>query len=219
MNKYQPCPHQLEEEQRRVQRVRDEGHSQHYIDCGQNQHGHPVAPDKVEQTKHDLFGITGQDALRLAGISEDEIPAIQQDWFKLAYQRADQVKVIEGIPEMLNTLANREDAKIAIATSKLADEYQEYFVNKYNFAKLFKVAVTSADTKKHKPDPDPILAAMDKMGADPATTVYVGDTINDMKAAHAAGAKFAGALYSSANPDSIKDADFPLIKPADLLVI
>lgn len=183
------------------------------------QHGYPVAPDKVEQTKHDLFGITGQDALRLAGISEDEIPAIQQDWFKLAYQRADQVKVIDGIPEMLNALANREDAKIAIATSKLADEYQEYFVNKYDFAKLFKVAITSADTKKHKPAPDPILAAMDKMGADPATTVYVGDTINDMKAAHAAGAKFAGALYSSANPDSIKDADFPLMKPADLLEI
>ena len=183
------------------------------------QHGHPVAPDKVEQTKHDLFGITGQDALRLAGISEDEIPAIQQDWFKLAYQRAEQVKVIEGIPEMLNTLANREDARIAIATSKLADEYQEYFVNKYDFAKLFKVAITSADTKKHKPARDPILAAMDKMGADPATTVYVGDTINDMKAAHAAGAKFAGALYSSANPDSIKDADFPLMKPADLLKI
>ncbi|MCT3189588.1 HAD family hydrolase [Limosilactobacillus reuteri] len=183
------------------------------------QHGHPVAPDKVEQTKHDLFGITGQDALRLAGISEEEIPEMLKDWFDLAYQRADRAKVIEGIPEMLNTLANREDAKIAIATSKLADEYQEYFVNKYDFAKLFKVAITSADTKKHKPAPDPILAAMNKMGADPATTVYVGDTINDMKAAHAAGAKFAGALYSSANPDSIKDADFPLMKPADLLEI
>lgn len=183
------------------------------------QHGHPVAPDKVEQTKHDLFGITGRDALRLAGISEEEIPEMLKDWFDLAYQRADRAKVIEGIPEMLNTLANREDAKIAIATSKLADEYQEYFVNKYDFAKLFKVTITSADTKKHKPAPDPILAAMDKMGANPATTVYVGDTINDMKAAHAAGAKFAGALYSSANPDSIKDADFPLMKPADLLKI
>ncbi|MCR1863502.1 HAD family hydrolase [Limosilactobacillus reuteri] len=183
------------------------------------QHGHPVAPDKVEQTKYDLFGITGRDALRLAGISEEEIPEMLKDWFDLAYQRADRAKVIEGIPEILNTLANREDAKIAIATSKLADEYQEYFVNKYDFAKLFKVAITSADTKKHKPAPDPILAAMDKMGADPATTVYVGDTINDMKAAHAAGAKFAGALYSSANPDSIKEADFPLMKPADLLAI
>ena len=183
------------------------------------QHGHPVAPDKVEQTKHDLFGITGRDALRLAGISEEEIPEMLKDWFDLAYQRADRANVIDGIPDMLNTLANREDAKIAIATSKLADEYQEYFVNKYDFAKLFKVAITSADTKKHKPAPDPILAAMNKMGADPATTVYVGDTINDMKAAHAAGAKFAGALYSSANPDSIKDADFPLMKPADLLEI
>ena len=183
------------------------------------QHGHPVAPDKVEQTKHDLFGITGRDALRLTGIREEDIPEMLTDWFDLAYQRADQAKVIEGIPEMLNTLANREDAKIAIATSKLADEYQEYFINKYDFAKLFKVAITSADTKKHKPAPDPILAAMNKMGADPATTVYVGDTINDMKAAHAAGAKFAGALYSSANPDSIKDADFPLMKPADLLEI
>ena len=182
-------------------------------------YGHPVAPDKVEQTKHELFGITGQDALRIAGISEEKIPEIQKDWFNLAYERADRAKVIPGIPEMLAELARRPDTKMAIATSKQADEYQEYFVNRYDFAKFFQVAITSADTKKHKPEPEPILAAMDKMGADPATTVYVGDTINDLKAAHAAGVKFAGALYGSANPETIKDADFPLTKPADLLKI
>lgn len=182
-------------------------------------YGHPVAPDKVEQAKHELFGITGQDALRIAGISEEKIPEIQKDWFNLAYERADRAKVIPGIPEMLAELAKRSDTKMAIATSKQADEYQEYFVNRYDFAKFFKVAITSADTKKHKPEPDPILAAMDKMGADPATTVYVGDTINDLKAAHAAGVKFAGALYGSANPETIKDADFPLTKPTDLLKI
>lgn len=182
-------------------------------------HGHPVAPDKIEQTKHDLFGITGQDALRLAGISEDEIPAVQKDWFELSYKRLDQVKVIDGIPEMLNSLAKRNDTQLAIATSKLADEYQKYFVEKYDFAKLFKVAITSADTKKHKPSPDPILAAMKRMNAIPEKTVYVGDTINDLKAAHAAGIKFAGTLYSSANPDNIKNADFPLSKPSDLLEI
>lgn len=182
-------------------------------------YGHPVAPDKVEQTKHELFGITGQDALRIAGISEEKIPEIQKNWFNLAYERADRAKVIPGIPEMLAELAKRPDTKMAIATSKQADEYQEYFVNRYNFAKFFKVAITSADTKKHKPEPDPILAAMDKMGADPANTVYVGDTINDLKAAHAAGVKFAGALYGSANPETIKNADFPLTKPADLLRI
>lgn len=182
-------------------------------------HGHPVAPDKVEQTKHDLFGITGKDALKLAGIPDDEIPAIQQDWFDLAYARADRAKVIPGIPEVLTKLAERPDTKLAIATSKLADEYQQYFVQQYDFAKLFKVAITSANTKKHKPAPDPVLAAMEKMSADPATSVYVGDTINDLKAAHAAGIRFAGALYSSANPDSIADADFPLHQPSDLLKI
>lgn len=183
------------------------------------QHGYPVPADKVEQTKHDLFGITGKDALRLAGIPQEEIPAIQKDWFDLAYARADRATVIPGVPAMLAELAHRDNTQIAIATSKLADEYQTYFVEKYDFAKLFKIAITSADTKKHKPAPDPILAAMKQMNADPQTTVYVGDTINDLKAAHAAGIKFAGALYSSANPDSIKNADFPLQKPADLLSI
>ena len=182
-------------------------------------YGHPVAPDKVEQTKHELFGITGQDALRIAGISEEKIPEIQKDWFNLAFERSDRAKVIPGIPEMIAELAKRPDTQMAIATSKQADEYQEYFVNRYDFAKFFQVAITSADTKKHKPEPEPILAAMDKMGADPATTVYVGDTINDLKAAHAAGVKFAGALYGSANQETIKDADFPLTKPADLLKI
>lgn len=182
-------------------------------------YGHPVAPDKVEQTKHELFGITGQDALRRAGISEEQIPTIQQDWFNLAYQRADRAKVIPGIPEMLAALAKRPANHLAIATSKQADEYQEYFVNRYDFAKYFKVAITAADTQEHKPAPAPILAAMAKMGADPATTVYVGDTINDLKAAHAAGIKFAGALYGSANPDTIQHADFPLTTPANLLKI
>lgn len=182
-------------------------------------YGYPVAPEKVEETEHNLFGITGVDALRLAGIPEEKIPAMQKDWFKLAYERADQVKVIAGIPEMLQTLADRDDANIAIATSKIPEEFDKYFVNKYDFAKLFNVAITAADTKKHKPAPDPILAAIKKMGADPATTVYVGDTINDLRAAHAAGIKFAGALYGSAKPESIAEADFPLKTPSDLLNI
>lgn len=61
---------------------------------------------------------------------------------------------------------------------------------------------------------------MEEMGiTDPAQTVYVGDTINDLKAAKAAGVKSAAALYGSANPASIMGADFLLHEPADLLKI
>ena len=79
--------------------------------------------------------------------------------------------------------------------------------------------ITSADTVKHKPYPEPILAAVEKLGARPEESVYVGDTVNDLRAAKAAGVKFAGALYGSANLDAIKDADYPLTSPLDLLKI
>ena len=180
-------------------------------------HGYQVAPEDEEETMHRLFGITGVDALRIFGVKEDEIAPMVKEWFALSYQREDRVKILPGIPETLQTLAD-EGKNPAVATSKLQSEY-DHFKQQFAFAKLFNTVITSDDTKKHKPDPEPILAAVEKMGADPATSVYVGDTINDLKAAKAAGVKFAGALYGSANPDAIKNADFPLTSPADLLKI
>ena len=60
---------------------------------------------------------------------------------------------------------------------------------------------------------------MSQMHATPETAVYVGDTVNDEKAAHAAGVKFASALYGAANPEKIMDGDFLLYQPTDLLNI
>lgn len=179
-------------------------------------HGYRYTPEETDRLNKEGFGITADDALRLAKVSENELQPIQEEWFNLSYTRQDRVTVFPGIKEMLDDLAKRPDSKLAVATSKLAYEYAK-FKKRYFFASLFKVAITSEDTENHKPAPDPILAAVKKLGADPATTVYVGDTINDLKAAHAAGVKFAAALYGSADPDSIKaEADFLLQTPTDL---
>lgn len=182
-------------------------------------HGYQVAPEDEETTMHRLFGITGVDALKIFGVKEQDIAPMVKEWFALSYQREDRVKVLPGIPATLKELASRPGTQLAIATSKLRSEYDDHFAKQFAFAKLFDIVITSSDTSKHKPDPEPILAALKKMGAQPDSAVYVGDTINDLKAAHAAGVKFAGALYGSANPQEIKDADFPLSAPADLLKI
>lgn len=182
-------------------------------------HGYQVAPEDEEATMHRLFGITGVDALKIFGVKGQDIAPMVKEWFALSYQREDRVKVLPGIPAALKELASRPGTQLAIATSKLRSEYDGHFAKQFAFAKLFDIVITSSDTTKHKPDPEPILAALKKMGAQPDSAVYVGDTINDLKAAHAAGVKFAGALYGSANPQEIKDADFPLTKPADLLQI
>src|SRR5438132_743156 len=43
------------------------------------------------------------------------------------------------------------------------------------------------ETERHKPDPEPLLLAAERMGADPAQTAYVGDSPFDVLAAKAAG--------------------------------
>ena len=182
-------------------------------------HGYSIAPQDEQATMQRLFGITGEDALKLFGVKPEDRAAIQKEWFNLAYQREDRIKVIPQIPEALQALAAVPGNRLGVATSKLRSEYEEHFAQRYPFAKLFEAAITESDTAKHKPDPEPILAAVERLGATPEESVYVCDTINDLKAARAAGVKFAGALYGSANPAAIKDADYPLASPLDLLKI
>ncbi len=47
--------------------------------------------------------------------------------------------------------------------------------------------VTLEDTTEHKPDPAPLLVAVERMGGSVAEAVYVGDAVVDVRAARAAG--------------------------------
>lgn len=164
-----------------------------------------------------LFGITALDALRGAGVQEDELQPIFKEWFNLAYQHADRVSVFSGIDEMLSTLANRPEINLVAATSKTADEYDNEFAKNYQIAHYFDEHVTADDTKKHKPDPDPVLAGIASVNGQASESIYIGDTINDLKAAHAAGAQFGAALWGSVQPENLGGAEFQLEKPADIL--
>jgi pyrophosphatase PpaX len=52
----------------------------------------------------------------------------------------------------------------------------------------FDVVVAHEDTERHKPDPDPVLAAVERLGAAPEAAAYVGDSPFDIRAAKSAGA-------------------------------
>ncbi len=51
----------------------------------------------------------------------------------------------------------------------------------------FEVVVTNEDTTRHKPDPAPVFAALERLEAEPASAAYVGDSPFDIDAAKAAG--------------------------------
>jgi pyrophosphatase PpaX len=52
---------------------------------------------------------------------------------------------------------------------------------------LFATVVTSDDTTRHKPDPDPLRLAAERLHAKPTDCAYVGDSTFDIRAAKAAG--------------------------------
>jgi pyrophosphatase PpaX len=52
---------------------------------------------------------------------------------------------------------------------------------------LFETVVGGDETKRHKPDPEPLLLAAERMAAEPSDCAYVGDSPFDIRAAKAAG--------------------------------
>lgn len=71
-------------------------------------------------------------------------------------------------------------------------------------------------TSRHKPYPDPLLAALNLSGLSPSTDIwYVGDTEGDCTAARMAGLSFACALYGYG--DKFEGADAYLSKFSEIL--
>lgn len=108
--------------------------------------------------------------------------------------------------------------KTAIATSKVEAEFHRD-VTKFGLDQYFDAFVFSNEIKKGKPAPDMILKGIEKLDADPATTIYIGDTKFDLQAAHAANVQFALAGWWTKKTADFADTDYDLKTPTDLLTI
>ena len=60
---------------------------------------------------------------------------------------------------------------------------------------LFETVVGGDETERHKPDPEPLLLALARLGARPEETAYVGDAPFDVRAAKAAGLYAVGVTW------------------------
>ena len=91
--------------------------------------------------------------------------------------------LLEGADETVAEL-RRQGWRMAIATTKVR-RHVEAIVDKFGWRDTFDVLVGGDDVAKVKPDPEAFHLAMQRLGADPAETVVVGDTVNDVHAARA----------------------------------
>jgi pyrophosphatase PpaX len=120
-----------------------------------------------------------------------------------------------GVVDAVRSLARR--GVLGLVTSKLHYGAMRG-LRSAGLEDAFTVVVGADDVDRHKPDPAPVLAAVAQLGADPATTVFIGDSPHDMAAGRAAGVRTAAALWGPFPRDVLEphQPDIWLHTPADL---
>ena len=131
------------------------------------------------------------------------------------YQRAHERALTRPFPGVMETVGElaRRGKKLAIVTSKHRPGALRA-MGLCGLTAFFPVLVTPDDVPRGKPHPDPVLLALDQLGASPAEAVFVGDSPFDIAAGRAAGTPTAAALWG-AFPRAV--LDHLLKRPDELL--
>lgn len=110
----------------------------------------------------------------------------------------------EGAQETLSRLRARH-YRIGVVTSK-SRELALRGLKLCRLESLIDEAVFLEDTSRHKPDPEPIRLALEKLNSQPREAAYVGDSRHDIEAGRRAGVLTVAALWGPAPPDELKAA-------------
>ncbi len=94
-------------------------------------------------------------------------------------------KLYPGIIEILDELIER-GYSLSIVTSRLGNTAMQY-LDEMGINDKFDVIITANDVTEHKPEPGPLLAALEKLGAKRDEAIMLGDTRFDIGCCQNAG--------------------------------
>jgi pyrophosphatase PpaX len=121
-----------------------------------------------------------------------------------------------GVEPALEQLRDRGQ-RLGIVTAKRRATVELAFA-RLPLAHLFEVVVGGDETQRHKPDPEPLLLALDRLAAAPGQAAYVGDSPYDMQAARAGGLFAVGVTWGGIHDRAaLGDADVVVDSAEELL--
>jgi len=103
------------------------------------------------------------------------------------------IQPFDGVGEMLADLHAR-GYSLGVVTSKM-QHFARRGMRIFDLERYFDVAVFHDDVTRHKPDPEPLLEAARRAAVDPRDAFYIGDSIHDVVAGHAAGMTTVAVLW------------------------
>jgi phosphoglycolate phosphatase len=98
---------------------------------------------------------------------------------------ADRSRPYPGVVDGLEVLA-RAGIAMGCVTNKVG-RFTEPLLERTGLRRYFGVVVSGDTVERKKPHAEPLLYAAGKLGAEPGATLMVGDSLNDVRSARAAG--------------------------------
>jgi pyrophosphatase PpaX len=129
------------------------------------------------------------------------------------------VKEFEGVKETVIALKEK-GYKIGIVTSKMSDVVMKG-LKLTELDPYFEIIVALDHVEKAKPDPGPILMALEKLDSTPEETIMVGDNHHDIVGGQNAGVRTAAVAWSIKGREYLTtfNPDYMLENMTDLLSI
>jgi pyrophosphatase PpaX len=131
------------------------------------------------------------------------------------FQIANHDLLVTPYPDTVSLIRRLHDRghKMAIVSSKLEAGIKRS-IDFIGLADCFQVLIGIDATEKHKPEPEPVLLALDRLGARADNAWFIGDSPYDILAGRAAGVRTIGVLtgpsdraaLEAAQPTHIVDA-------------
>lgn len=129
------------------------------------------------------------------------------------------VKEFDGVYETVKILKEK-GYKLGIVTTKMLNVAQ-MGLELSRLAPFFEVVVAIDHVKKIKPDPEPILLALEQLDAKPEEAIMIGDNYHDILGGQNAGTKTAGVAWSLKGKETLESykPDYMLENMRDILKI
>jgi pyrophosphatase PpaX len=156
------------------------------------------------------------------------VKKVLEEWFPdksnsiyeagIGYYRS-RIGDISSYPGVKNLLDNlRTKYRMAIVTSTHREQAIE-ILSRVGLLDYFSFIIGQDDTIMNKPDPEPVLLALNRLGVSREDCIFVGDQPYDIIAAHEAGLIAAAATWGSGIKEVLElyHPDYFLKRPEELL--
>ncbi|WP_028059220.1 HAD family hydrolase [Candidatus Solirubrobacter pratensis] len=115
-----------------------------------------------------------------------------------------EVQPLEGARAVIEDL--KSSGHVVVLASSAKPEELEHYLTLLDARSLVDGWTDSGDVESTKPEPDLVLAALEKSGAEPGDAVMIGDSTWDCRAAERAGVRSIGVLTGGFSEQELTEA-------------